>query len=124
MKTKARITPQTTAVLQAARKMGHASNHQILVELRSQFPFLTATTVHRITNRLIATGLLANGPEVNGVQLVDANTLEHDHFMCSGCDGIKDVYLTDKLRSDIKKELKIKKLPSRLTIYGGCETCY
>ncbi len=124
MKTAQRITPQTMAVLDVARRFGHCSNHQILIEVRKKFPMLTATTVHRITNRLVGNGLLANGPQINGVQLIDANTLPHDHFMCSACDGIKDIAINKSVRASIQKELGIKRLPKSLTIYGDCDTCF
>jgi len=123
MHNKLRMTPQTIAVLSASRKLGHGTNHTILNEVRKIMPDLTATTVHRITNRLITNNILANGPELHGVRLVDANTLPHDHFMCSGCNGIKDIKINPLLRNSIKKEAGIKVAPKTLTIYGDCDTC-
>lgn len=120
---KLRMTPQTNAVLAVAQRLGHGTNQTILVEVRKIIPDLSATTVHRITNRLISAGILANGPEVHGVRLVDANTMPHDHFMCSGCDGIKDIKINPLIRSSIKKEAGIKVAPKTLTIYGDCDTC-
>lgn len=123
MISKIRMTPQTTAVLSISRKLGHGTNQTILAEVRKSMPYLTATTVHRITNRLINNNFLAFGPEINGVRLIDANTTEHDHFICSGCNGIKDINIKKSTKLSIKKEAGIKKAPKTLTIYGDCETC-
>ena len=123
MNSKLRMTPQTIAVLSATRQLGHGTNLTILMEVRKSLPELTATTVHRITNRLIANKILAYGPELHGVRLVDANTIPHDHFMCSGCNGIKDIKINPQIRLSIKKEAGIKVVPNTLTIYGDCDTC-
>lgn len=123
MKKKLRMTPQTIAVLEATRQLGHASNHGILQLVRQKFPKLSATTVHRITLRLIANGILAKGPEINGVRLIDANTSSHDHFLCSGCDGIKDVQISSKTKSLLVKEIKVEVAPSNFVIFGDCSNC-
>lgn len=123
MKSIIRMTPQTNIVLSTARRLGHASNSQILIEAHKTMPDLSATTVHRITNRLIDGGILAKGPEINGTQLVDANVTAHDHFMCSACSGIKDLRINNDLRTAIKREVGIKILPKSLIIYGDCANC-
>jgi Fur family peroxide stress response transcriptional regulator len=123
MKTVLRMTPQTQLVLSVSKKLGHSTNHEILIESRKTLPGLSPTTVHRITKRLIANGLLADGPKINGQILVDANTSPHDHFLCNDCDGIKDLTINGSIRDQIKKELGVNNLPSSLTIYGDCQRC-
>lgn len=117
------MTPQTLAVLNSARQLGHGSNQDILNLVRNQFPKLTATTVHRITLRLINNQILARGPEINGVQLVDANTRAHDHFVCSGCQGVKDVTISEPIKKKLLAEINIEVNPSNLVIHGDCSSC-
>lgn len=118
-----RMTQQTRRVLFTARKLGHATNSQILAEVKDQLPDLSATTVHRITNRLIHAGLLSQGPELNGSKIIDANTEQHDHFICDACSGIKDIHISQHSRNELQKQVDSLVLSSRLTITGDCTQC-
>jgi Fur family peroxide stress response transcriptional regulator len=118
-----RMTPQTLLVLKIAKKLGHATNSEILEKSLATLPSLSPTTVHRITKRLIENGLLAEGPKINGQILVDANIFPHDHFLCNDCNGIKDLTINSSIRDQIKNELGVERLPSSLTIYGDCKSC-
>ena len=118
-----RMTQQTRRVLFATRSLGHATNSQILAEVRHQLPDLSATTVHRITNRLIMAGLLKYGPELNGSKIIDANTIPHDHFICDACSGIKDIYISQHSRRELQKQVDSLVISSRLTITGECTQC-
>lgn len=123
MKNNLRMTPQTLTVIDIVNKEGHASNSQILQIAKSDFPNLSATTIHRITTRLIAAGLLASGPQLNGVKLIDSNLQEHDHFVCSACGGIKDVTITPKLHKDLQQQTGSTIMPSSLVVIGDCQNC-
>jgi Fur family transcriptional regulator, peroxide stress response regulator len=118
-----RMTHQTRQVLFVARQLGHATNADILTKVREELPDLSATTVHRITTRLISAGLLANGPELNGAKIVDANTSPHDHFICEACDGIKDINISAQSRIELQQQVDSLVLQSRLTITGDCKQC-
>ncbi len=123
MQTQIRMTPQTITVLKIARQFGHSTNLDILNESLKTFPSLSATTVHRITKRLIQSGLLAAGPKIKGQILIDSNTTAHDHFLCNDCQGIKDLTINPSIRCQIQKELGIDRVPASLTIYGDCQKC-
>ncbi len=123
MKSAMRMTPQTILVLGIAKKLGHSTNSEILSEANKKFPSLSATTVHRITKRLISHELLAEGPKINGQIIIDSNTLLHDHFLCNDCLGIKDLTINNTIRDQIKSELGVERLPTSLTIYGDCKSC-
>jgi Fur family transcriptional regulator, peroxide stress response regulator len=123
MKSVMRMTPQTKAVIATITELGHGSNMQILQKVRVWFPGLTATTVHRITNRLVVNGMLARGPEINGVVYVDANLAPHDHFICSACEGIKDVAISHSLRAELQEQVGVGILPTNFVIFGDCDTC-
>lgn len=118
-----RMTPQTKAVIATINELGHGSNLQILHKVRAWFPSLTPTTVHRITNRLIENGLLARGPSIDGVVYVDANVVPHDHFICSACNGIKDVAISNQLREELQDQVGVGILPTNFVIYGDCDKC-
>lgn len=123
MNSKYRLTPQTNLVYSIAKLKGHSTNLEILLEAKKDIPDLTATTVHRITKRLVKRGFLAEGPEFNGVQTIDANVNIHDHFFCQGCNKIKDFNISNELLNALASEAKIKIKPVSLTIYGDCIGC-
>ena len=118
-----RMTHQTKAVLNAAQALGHATNSDILAAVRETLPDLSATTVHRITTRLITAGLLSYGPELRGSKIVDANTNRHDHFICEACNGIKDITISDKSRRELQSQVDSLIMQSQLTITGDCANC-
>jgi Fur family transcriptional regulator, peroxide stress response regulator len=123
MKNISRMTPQTKAVVEYVNQSGHATNKQILLSIRSNFPNLSATTVHRITQRLISAGLLARGPEIEGSTTVDSNLRAHDHFICKNCNGLKDININDVIRVSIQKQTGLSVATSQLTIFGDCTNC-
>lgn len=123
MKAVHRLTPQTKLVLNITNKMGHATNQEILNEAKKTIPEITATTIHRITKRLISRGLLAEGPELNGSTMVDANITKHDHFLCKGCNGIKDFVISNNLRQKLASQANVQLTPISLTIFGDCAKC-
>lgn len=123
MKNKLRMTPQTKAVLQCVQQLGHATNRQILSDVSKIFPNLSATTVHRITSRLVNCGMLAKGPEIGGSITIDSNLNSHDHFICSNCNGLKDVYLSKDLHKLLQDQTGLSIKSSELIIYGNCSNC-
>jgi len=123
MKSAIRLTPQTKAVIDQVKSCGHCTNLQIHEAVSRQFVGISPTTIHRITNRLIDRGLLACGPKLNGVYLIDSNLGAHDHFVCNDCGGVKDVVIGHKIRLEIEQQTKTGPLLSSMIIYGDCRRC-
>lgn len=118
-----RMTYQTKLVLDITKKLGHSSNADILMYARKTMPELSATTVHRITARLINNGYLQYGPELHDSRIIDANLSKHDHFVCKACNGIKDIYLEDTVREQIRSQVSHLSNNTNLTITGDCDLC-
>ena len=103
---------------------GHLTNAELLTELRRMHPELSATTVHRITQRLLADGECARGPNsVSGELRYDANLLPHDHFACSCCGQLRDISLPKSVYHAIQSELRECQLDGQLLIIGRCHKC-
>ncbi|HEY1063828.1 MAG TPA: transcriptional repressor [Candidatus Saccharimonadales bacterium] len=121
---KTRSTATSTAVMRVINELGHASNAQILQALESEFPALTATTVHRITTRLHAQGRIAAAPAtLQQAFRYDANTVPHDHFNCRGCDGLRDITVDRTLLDSVQEQLGNCKIQGSMVISGICSTC-
>lgn len=119
-----RNTKYTAAVLSYVQVQGHATNADILKFLRSEWPELSATTVHRVTARLAEHGELALAPkDSDGNLRYDANVSGHHHFYCACCDALRDIQLDASLIQDLESTLGGCKLNGQLLINGACGKC-
>lgn len=118
-----RRTPQTVAVLGALSELGHATNLELKRAIKAAFPEVTASTVHRITERMVDSKLAAYGPSLGGVKVIDRNTDKHDHFFCSACEKLIDINLKDETVDDIQSQLPSRLMRSSIVISGVCEAC-
>jgi Fe2+ or Zn2+ uptake regulation protein len=106
------------------KSLGHATNSELLAYLRHSYPELSATTVHRATNRLALRGSIAIAPpDKDGSMRYDANTVAHDHFQCLSCGLIKDVYVKEKVVPILESSIGDCWVSGQLTIYGTCKKC-
>ncbi len=106
------------------RKLGHATNAELLLALRQSFPDLSATTVHRATARLASRGTIAIAPTNNsGSMRYDANTKLHDHFQCSTCGRLHDTDIKNKIIPILESTIDGCKISGQLLITGTCKKC-
>lgn len=120
----ARQSKYCDAILIELQHKGHASNAQLLDSLRSTYPGLSATTVHRATARLEERGEIALGPaDKQGAMRYDANTTPHDHFVCSKCDTMRDADIAQEVSAILKDKIVGCGVAGNLTIHGICKEC-
>lgn len=117
------VTIQTSAVKQALTRLGHATNQQLHTQVTKDFANLSVTTVHRITSRLAAAGEIGYAPSDGKVVVLDSNAELHNHFICKGCGGTKDITLEPAVFTDIQKQLGKNIIENELVIYGMCIDC-
>lgn len=119
-----RNTKYTIDVKLMLAELGHASNAQLLSALQKDYPTLSATTVHRVTQRLVEEGAIAKAPaNSDGSARFDINLQAHDHFMCSHCDGLKDIKVPDECSKMIQRQVGECAANGPLTISGNCHKC-
>lgn len=120
-----RLTKYCQAIENTLGKIGHATNSEILVELRKTYPDLSATTVHRATARLASRGTIAVAPPAqDGSMRYDSNTLLHDHFMCTVCGLLRDTDIKDKVVPILEDSIgEGCSISGQLTISGTCKNC-
>ncbi|MCA9325809.1 transcriptional repressor [Candidatus Saccharibacteria bacterium] len=124
--TQERTTKYIAAVREHLQRMGHATNADLLEALRGTYPSLSATTVHRITARLLRRKevQLAPSGEANVLRF-DANTEPHDHFMCLNCGLLRDADLDKKVRPLIEESIGDGcAISGRLVVSGLCKLCH
>lgn len=104
--------------------LGHATNTQLLTELRKTYPTLSATTVHRATARLASRGTISQAPPaLDGSMRYDSNIVPHDHFHCTACDTLRDARLKEQLAPILESAIEDCSISGQLTISGKCNTC-
>ena len=123
---KERKSKYVSAVRSRIHQMGHATNFELLESLRGEYPDLSATTVHRVTARLHERGELQLAPTGReNVLRYDANSLPHDHFMCSLCGLLRDANLGPIIRPQIEQAIGDGcSIAGNLTVSGICKQCH
>lgn len=111
-------------VLDAIKHLGHASNACLLDIVRKDLPQVSATTVHRITTRLVEEGLIGTTKIVcSGSVILDSNTQPHQHFRCEECNQLQDVYIDASLLSLVQGQVEDLSQFSSIVINGKCKKC-
>lgn len=121
-----RTTKYVTSVMELMREVGHATNAELLSMLRKKYPTLSATTIHRVTARLLDHGELQLGPSAHdGSMRYDVNTEPHDHFVCAQCGLVRDARLGAIVRPLIEAEVGGGcQISGSLTVSGLCKMCH
>lgn len=119
-----RQTKYCIAIEAAIQRLGHATNLELLQELRRIYPALSATTVHRATLRLASRGKIAVAPPAkDGSVRYDANLKPHDHFQCIRCGKVLDTDVKEQVTPILKANIAGCNLAGRLSISGICKHC-
>lgn len=120
----ARQTKYCRAIEDILKTKSHATNAELLTELRVLYPDVSATTVHRATARLAERGVIGLAPTaLDGSMRYDANTTAHDHFQCSMCGILRDTDIKDKIIPILEKSIEGCQISGQLTITGICKKC-
>jgi len=121
-----RTTKYVVAVRELMSKLGHATNTELLSGLQDVYPDLSATTVHRITTRMVERGELQMAPSSHENSMrFDANLHPHDHFLCERCGLLRDANLGAILRPEIEKAIGNDcSISGSLTVSGICKQCH
>lgn len=120
-----RSTHYTRDVEAYVNLAGHSSNAEILEHLQVKHTAMSATTVHRITTRLVERGKLTIAPATPGNAMrFDANTEPHDHFLCSSCGTLRDTNVADDIRPILEQSIGDGcRISGNLVITGLCKKC-
>jgi Fe2+ or Zn2+ uptake regulation protein len=119
-----RTTPQTSVITKALNELGHATNVQLLDKVKAYMPGMSATTVHRITTRLVEEGVIGSTHIVCAGSLVlDSNLNQHQHLRCEVCHNLQDIIFNTNLTDHVKKEVGKDFEITSLVINGICNKC-
>ena len=119
-----RETKYTQAIIDVLAEIGHGTNSDIAMKLRESYPDVSDTTVHRATTRLAERSRIGIGPrDAHGNLRYDANKDAHDHFICTGCQGVRDIDISKQIMPIVIDALGGCGVDGRLEIKGLCIHC-
>ena len=119
-----RQTKYVESIQSRLAQRGHATNIELLNDLRSQYPELSATTIHRATARLASRGEISVAPSTkDGSTRYDHNLKSHDHFLCTSCDQLRDTDVKSKIAPILEESIGDCQISGRLTVSGVCKQC-
>jgi Fur family peroxide stress response transcriptional regulator len=119
-----RHTKYCRAIEVLLASMGHATNSEILIDLRKTYSHVSATTVHRATSRLATRSSIALAPPSHdGSMRYDSNISPHDHFICTSCGMLRDADIKNKIIPILESSMDDCHISGRLTISGLCKKC-
>ena len=101
----------------------HPTAEEIYQDLKSELPNLSLATVYRNCNKLTELGELLR-LDVGSKTHFDADTSDHQHFLCSRCGRVYDLFFA------LPEEVIETNLPNdfcyeshRLVFFGVCKDC-
>jgi Fur family peroxide stress response transcriptional regulator len=121
-----KITPQRIAILSFLEgNASHPSVDEIYREVARAFPTISLATVYNTLETL------EQIKEVQSVSIdparkrYDPETRPHHHLMCSGCRGIRDVFVDYAASVDIPPDLaqEFKVEQTSVCFHGLCKSC-
>lgn len=124
MDVKTRKSKYVFAVQAALARRSHATNAQLATDVRYQYPDVSDTTIHRVTQRLLCVGECSAAPlDSCGARRFDNNLTPHDHFECERCMRLRDINLSAAFRREIQCEIGGCEVGGPLTVRGVCQDC-
>lgn len=116
-----RMTPQREQVLDAVRRLGHATPEQISDAVAG----VDVTTVYRNLELLEEIGLVRHTHLGHGAPAYRPADDDHVHVVCHTCGAVVDAPadLVDELTDRLARERGFTLDRSHFTVFGTCRTC-
>lgn len=120
------VTHQREVIYAAVCAMrNHPTPEAIYDTVRTEIPSISLGTVYKNVKTFLDAGLLREANPMHGSLRVDANTMEHHHLICMGCQGIFDLGAEDVEPARLKRPLPEGFVLQRCAVelYGLCPEC-
>jgi len=121
-----RLTPQRELVLEAVRRLGHATPDQVLAEVQRTATGINASTVYRTLDLLEELDLVRHTHLGHGASTYHyGGSADHFHTVCRECGKVTEVptvtarAFAEQLDTDQAFETDM----GHLTVFGRCRDC-
>lgn len=120
-----RMTPQRQLVLDAVRRLGHATPEQVCQQVQQTAPTVNITTIYRALDLLESLGLVRHTHLGHGAPTYSAEEHEHIHLVCHQCGRVQEVNreLLGGLAGTLRERHGFALDASHLALSGTCAEC-
>jgi Fur family ferric uptake transcriptional regulator len=120
-----RLTAQRQLVLEAVRKLGHATPEQIHGAVREVAAGVNISTVYRTLELLEEIGLVIHTHLSHGSPTYHMAGEGHVHLVCRSCEAVDevDLALLGPLAAQLEAERGFLADIAHVAIFGLCRTC-
>ncbi len=121
-----RVTPQRQLVLDAVRRLGHATVDQVHREVQQVAGSVNITTVYRTLELLESLGLVTHTHLGHGSTTYHpAEVGEHVHTVCRGCGEVDDVDpdLLRPVAEELERRHGFQADIRHVAFFGYCARC-
>ncbi len=103
----------------------HPNAEFIYNTLKEEHPELSLGTVYRNLNSLVKNNMLKKISIPNGSDCFDGTIAEHQHLVCTKCDKVTDICISEleKIRHNIYSKTGFNINYSSLALEGICKEC-
>ena len=106
----------------------HPTAEVIYKGVREVYPNISLGTVYRNLNLLADERIIRRVKGLNGSEHFDADTSDHQHFLCRKCGCVSDLYLKDtgfidSLMESAASDFRGQIFASDIYFWGTCEDC-
>lgn len=121
-----RLTPQRKLVLEAVRRLGHATPEQVHTAVVTSAPGVNITTIYRTLELLEELDLITHVHLSHGAPTYHyAGEEQHVHLVCRNCEQVQEledselVELAERLKRQYGFDLDI----GHVALFGTCKGC-
>lgn len=120
-----RLTPQRQLVLEAVRRLRHATPDAIASEVRRTASGVNITTVYRTLELLEELGVVTHAHLDHGAPAYHVADDEHVHVVCRVCNTVSDapVDLVSDVVRRMEQESGFTVDVGHITLFGTCAAC-
>jgi len=118
-----KVTPQRTCIVKNLLEGGHLTIDELYEKVKETCCSLSLATIYKNVNRMIEEGALSE-VKIDGEKSYYEITKEaHNHFVCSNCGRIVDLFNLTLNDKKLFKGLNMKVEAINFVAYGECAVC-
>jgi Fur family ferric uptake transcriptional regulator len=121
-----RLTPQRQLVLDAVRRLGHATPEQVHDAVREQASGVNITTIYRTLELLEELDLVTHTHLSHGAPTYhDAHEAQHVHLVCRACEHVQELDPEElgPLARRLAEERGFRLDIAHVALFGLCKGC-
>ncbi len=121
-----RLTPQRQLVLEAVRRLGHATPEQVHAEVVSAAPGINITTIYRTLELLEELDLITHVHLSHGALTYHwASEDQHVHLVCRNCEAVQELDRSElaPLAARLHEQYGFRLDIAHVALFGRCKEC-